>query len=260
MFEEQEEEMERHYSMVPLTLDAIEEVIEKGKHIPKGKVRNIRVRDSYLEEFVFLLLCLGDIYIPEKIELINCEEEYNKFEREKGKAIMKKYGITSAQQLYSIVIYLINDGVVENWKEYSKAESVEDAANIPEIIKNKGAKDKNVRERKFSFIKRFKDKVPEDILLGWSLKEAVILARYGRLLGYFSNSKESELLNIIITKLLKNCHSWKEYGFSYLVGELLTIYQYGKKRIMYGELYEPLNVIEDNLSNGDWRTNPWLRL
>lgn len=257
-FEKQEEEAEKFYSSVPLTLDVIEEIIERGKKLPSGKVEKIKVRENYEEEFAFLLLCLDGIFNLEKIEEINSESDYLNYEKEMGKYFLARYKIDSVLKLNRTILYLLNNGAVETWKEYIEAESLEKALGIPEIKKSKKEK-----ERKYEFVKRFKNKVSEDIMLGWSLKEALILARYGSFFGYFSEEQSDNYIKLIIIKLIKNYKNWKEYGISCLVGELLKKYQIENKKITYGDLYYEIEHLEELLSkeeDGDWLENPWLQL
>lgn len=260
ILEEQEAQAEKFYSSVPLTLDAIEEIMEKAEKLPSGKVKKIEIGDEYKKEFMFLLLCMDGIFDidRERGPEINLENDYMNYEKDMRKNFLAKYNIDSALELNKVILHFLNNGAVETWKKYIEAESLKKALEIPEIKMNKKAK-----ERKYEFIKKFKDKVPEDILLGWSLKEALILARCGDCFEYSSKEETDRTIKLIFTKLIKNYKTWKDYGISCLIGELLEKYQNGKKKIAYGELYYEISCLEELLSEedeGEWIENPWMQL
>lgn len=268
----QEEKRQNFFSSLKPTtffdLNVVEDVINKAKTLPTGKVKKIK-NDATMSRGIYptLFLMINDMSVYEAEAIKKGELDLNYIDRRDSlqlkeyykilaKTYLKRYKIGSMTKLRQVMVYMLEQGKRDEYIKYACAESVEDTLHIKERTTSIKA-----RRRKYNFIQKFKNQLDRDVLLLWDMKEILTMAEQGKVAEYADILFNGLYKYTAYSEILKNCKSWKDFAFSCIVGDLLELYQYeGEKEIptadIYRTYYTALSLLE---KNGDWDDYPWIK-
>ena len=186
-------------------------------------------------------------------------EEHNEFFHDRINYILTEFwGIENKDDVYNTIAWLLNEGHTDEYLGYANADTVDELINEDmdeeeiEIVKNG-----------FEFTKYFKDKLPENIMLGWDYGRAAAIVRWSYFMNYISEEEAWEILDKIAGVMIGTFNSWKEFGISYIVGGLFWTYRKDPSET-YSRYYETVEALEGLLTetgeeeDGEWLRNPWI--
>ncbi len=186
-------------------------------------------------------------------------EEHNEFFHDRINYILTEFwGIENKDDVYNTIAWLLNEGHTDEYLDYANADTIDELINEDmdeeeiEIVKNG-----------FEFTKYFKNKLPENIMLGWDYGRAAAIVRWSYFMNYINEEEAWEILDKIASVMIGTFNSWKEFGISYIVGGLFWTYRKDPSET-YSRYYETVEALEGLLTetgeeeDGEWLRNPWI--
>lgn len=226
--------------------------------LPEGDKIKVKNGDEYIEKFEIMLSGILSYINGHDNDTLDVEE-HNEFFHERINYILTEFwGIENKDDVYNTISWLLNEGHTDEYLGYANADTIDELINEDmdeeeiEIVKNG-----------FEFAKYFKDKLPENIMLGWDYGRAAAIVRWSYFMNYINEEEAWEILNKIASVMIGAFNSWKEFGISYIVGGLFWTYRKDPSET-YSRYYETVEALEglltetDDEEDGEWLRNPWI--
>ena len=226
--------------------------------LPEGNKIKVKNGDEYIEKFEIMLSGILSYINGHDNDTLDVEE-HNEFFHERINYILTEFwGIENKDDVYNTISWLLNEGHTDEYLGYANADTVDELIDEDmdeeeiEIIKNG-----------FEFVKYFKDKLPENIMLGWDYGRAAAIVRWSYFMNYISEEEAWEILDKIAGVMIGAFNSWKEFGISYIVGGLFWTYRKDPSET-YSRYYETVEALEGLLTetgeeeDREWLRNPWI--
>ena len=226
--------------------------------LPEGNKIKVKNGDEYIEKFEIMLSGILSYINGHDNDTLDVEE-HNEFFHDRINYILTEFwGIENKDDVYNTIAWLLNEGHTDEYLGYANADTVDELINEDmdeeeiEIVKNG-----------FEFTKYFKDKLPENIMLGWDYGRAAAIVRWSYFMNYISEEEAWEILDKIAGVMIGTFNSWKEFGISYIVGGLFWTYRKDPSET-YSRYYETVEALEGLLTetgeeeDGEWLRNPWI--
>lgn len=226
--------------------------------LPEGNKIKVKNGDEYIEKFEIMLSGILSYINGHDNDTLDVEE-HNEFFHDRINYILTEFwGIENKDDVYNTIAWLLNEGHTDEYLGYADAETINELINEDmdeeeiEIVKNG-----------FEFTKYFKDKLPENIMLGWDYGRAAAIVRWSYFMNYISEEEAWEILDKIVGVMIGAFNSWKEFGISYIVGGLFWTYRKDPSET-YSRYYETVEALEglltetDEEEDGEWLRNPWI--
>ena len=226
--------------------------------LPEGNKIKVKNGDEYIEKFEIMLSGILSYINGHDNDTLDVEE-HNEFFHDRINYILTEFwGIENKDDVYNTIAWLLNEGHTDEYLGYANADTVDELINEDmdeeeiEIVKNG-----------FEFTKYFKDKLPENIMLGWDYGRAAAIVRWSYFMNYISEEEAWEILDKIAGVMIGTFNSWKEFGISYIVGGLFWTYRKDPSET-YSRYYETVEALEglltetDEEEDGEWLRNPWI--
>ena len=226
--------------------------------LPEGNKIKVKNGDEYIEKFEIMLSGILSYINGHDDDTLDVEE-HNEFFHERINYILTEFwGIENKDDVYNTVSWLLNEGHTDEYLDYANADTIDELINEDmdeeeiEIVKNG-----------FEFTKYFKDKLPENIMLGWDYGRAAAIVRWSYFMNYINEEEAWEILDKIASVMIGTFNSWKEFGISYIVGGLFWTYRKDPSET-YSRYYETVEALEGLLTetgeeeDGEWLRNPWI--
>ena len=241
------------------SLDDLKNVIEEMyASLPEGYTTNVNSNDEYIKKFEILLSGFLTFMNGHESESLDVEE-HNEFFDEKINYILTQFwGIENRDDVFDTINYLLNEGHTAEYLGYAQADSVDEF-----IDSEMDEEDIEIVKNGFEFAQFFKDKLPENIMLGWDYGRAAAIIRWAYYMKYISEDEAWEILDDIAEIMTNNFNSWKEFGISYIVGGLFWTYRTNPEGTSE-RYYETLEALEGLMNktyeegSGLWAENPWI--
>lgn len=241
------------------SLDDLKNVIEEMyASLPEGYTTNVNSNDGYIKKFEILLSGFLTFMNGHESESLDVEE-HNEFFDEKINYILTQFwGIENRDDVFDTINYLLNEGHTAEYLGYAQADSVDEF-----IDSEMDEEDIEIVKNGFEFAQFFKDKLPENIILGWDYGRAAAIIRWAYYMKYISEDEAWEILDDIAEIMINNFNSWKEFGISYIVGGLFWTYRTNPEGTSE-RYYETLEALEGLMNktyeegSGLWAENPWI--
>lgn len=242
----------------PFSFDKLYELInEMYREIPSGNTITISSDDPYIRHFEVLLSGILTYINGHESDQLAVEEDDDFFKEKVNYILSDIWGINSKEDTLDTIAWLLNSGHSDEYLDYIDASSylecIDDDSDEEDIM---------IAKNGYEFAQYFKDKLPDNIILGWDYGRASMITRWSYYLGYLSEDEAWEILDTIASYMIETFHSWKEYGISYIIGGLFWTYRtnpdgvYERYQDTVGAL-EGLLTTEDE-DDGDWFYNPWI--
>ena len=226
--------------------------------LPEGNKIKVKNGDEYIEKFEIMLSGILSYINGHDNDTLDVEE-HNEFFHDRINYILTEFwGIENKDDVYNTIAWLLNEGHTDEYLGYADADTVDELINEDmdeeeiEIVKNG-----------FEFTKYFKDKLPENIMLGWDYGRAAAIVRWSYFMNYISEEEAWEILDKIAGVMIGTFNSWKEFGISYIVGGLFWTYRKDPSET-YSRYYETVEALEGLLTetgeeeDREWLRNPWI--
>ena len=226
--------------------------------LPEGNKIKVKNGDEYIEKFEIMLSGILSYINGHDNDTLDVEE-HNEFFHDRINYILTEFwGIENKDDVYNTIAWLLNEGHTDEYLGYANADTVDELINEDmdeeeiEIVKNG-----------FEFTKYFKDKLPENIMLGWDYGRAAAIVRWSYFMNYISEEEAWEILDKIAGVMIGTFNSWKEFGISYIVGGLFWTYRKDPSET-YSRYYETVEALEGLLTetgeeeDREWLRNPWI--
>ena len=226
--------------------------------LPEGNKIKVKNGDEYIEKFEIMLSGILSYINGHDNDTLDVEE-HNEFFHDRINYILTEFwGIENKDDVYNTIAWLLNEGHTDEYLGYADAETINELINEDmdeeeiEIVKNG-----------FEFTKYFKDKLPENIMLGWDYGRAAAIVRWSYFMNYISEEEAWEILDKIASVMIGAFNSWKEFGISYIVGGLFWTYRKDPSET-YNRYYETVEALEGLLTETgeeevrEWLRNPWI--
>ena len=226
--------------------------------LPEGNKIKVKNGDEYIEKFEIMLSGILSYINGHDNDTLDVEE-HNEFFHDRINYILTEFwGIENKDDVYNTIAWLLNEGHTDEYLGYADADTVDELINEDmdeeeiEIVKNG-----------FEFAKYFKDKLPENIMLGWDYGRAAAIVRWSYFMNYISEEEAWEILDKIAGVMIGTFNSWKEFGISYIVGGLFWTYRKDPSET-YSRYYETVEALEGLLTetgeeeDREWLRNPWI--
>ena len=226
--------------------------------LPEGNKIKVKNGDEYIEKFEIMLSGILSYINGHDNDTLDVEE-HNEFFHDRINYILTEFwGIENKDDVYNTIAWLLNEGHTDEYLDYANADTIDELINEDmdeeeiEIVKNG-----------FEFAKYFKDKFPENIMLGWDYGRAAAIVRWSYFMNYISEEEAWEILDKIAGVMIGAFNSWKEFGISYIVGGLFWTYRKDPSET-YSRYYETVEALEGLLTetgeeeDREWLRNPWI--
>lgn len=242
-----------------VSLDKVYELIQKMyEELPDGDIKVVKNDDSYIRHFEILLSGMLTYLNGHESNTLAVEEDDEFFKEKVDYILSEIWGITNKEETFETIGWLLNSGHTEEYLNYQNGKNYEEF-----ITENSDEEDVEIAKNGFEFAQFFKDKLPENIILGWDYGRASMICRWAYFLGYISEEETWEILDHIASVMISNFKSWKEYGISYIIGGLFWTYRKDPEGV-YDRYQETVGALEGLLNDededdGDWLFNPWIK-
>lgn len=241
-----------------VSLDKVYDLVkEMYDELPNGTTTIVNEDDDYIRHFEVLLSGILTYLNGHESNMLAVEEDDEFFKEKVNYILTEAWGINSKEDTIETLSWLLNNGHTEEYLAY------QDGNNYEEFIdENSDSDDINIAKNGFEFAQFFKDKLPENIILGWDYGRASMICRWAYFMGYLSEEETWNILDHIASVMIENFSSWKEYGISYIFGGLFWTYRTNPCGV-YERYQETVGALEGLLSSededdGDWLFNPWI--
>ena len=226
--------------------------------LPEGNKIKVKNGDEYIEKFEIMLSGILSYINGHDNDTLDVEE-HNEFFHERINYILTEFwGIENKDDVYNTVAWLLNEGHTDEYLGYANADTVDEL-----IDEDMDEEEIEIAKNGFEFTKYFKDKLPENIMLGWDYGRAAAIVRWSYFMNYINEEEAWEILDKIASVMISSFNSWKEFGISYIVGGLFWTYRKDPSET-YSRYYETVEALEGLLTetgeeeDGEWLRNPWI--
>ena len=226
--------------------------------LPEGNKIKVKNGDEYIEKFEIMLSGILSYINGHDNDTLDVEE-HNEFFHERINYILTEFwGIENKDDVYNTISWLLNEGHTDEYLGYANADTVDEL-----IDEDMDEEEIEIVKNGFEFAKYFKDKLPENIMLGWDYGRAAAIVRWSYFMNYISEEEAWEILDKIAGVMIGAFNSWKEFGISYIVGGLFWTYRKDPSET-YSRYYETVEALEGLLTetgeeeDREWLRNPWI--
>ena len=226
--------------------------------LPEGNKIKVKNGDKYIEKFEIMLSGILSYINGHDNDTLDVEE-HNEFFHERINYILTEFwGIENKDDVYNTISWLLNEGHTDEYLGYANADTVDEL-----IDEDMDEEEIEIVKNGFEFAKYFKDKLPENIMLGWDYGRAAAIVRWSYFMNYISEEEAWEILDKIAGIMIGAFNSWKEFGISYIVGGLFWTYRKDPSET-YSRYYETVEALEGLLTetgeeeDREWLRNPWI--
>lgn len=226
--------------------------------LPEGNKIKVKNGDEYIEKFEIMLSGILSYINGHDNDTLDVEE-HNEFFHERINYILTEFwGIENKDDIYNTISWLLNEGHTDEYLGYANADTVDEL-----IDEDMDEEEIEIVKNGFEFAKYFKDKLPENIMLGWDYGRAAAIVRWSYFMNYISEEEAWEILDKIAGVMIGAFNSWKEFGISYIVGGLFWTYRKDPSET-YSRYYETVEALEGLLTetgeeeDREWLRNPWI--
>ena len=226
--------------------------------LPEGNKIKVKNGDEYIEKFEIMLSGILSYINGHDNDTLDVEE-HNEFFHERINYILTEFwGIENKDDVYNTISWLLNEGHTDEYLGYANADTVDEL-----IDEDMDEEEIEIVKNGFEFAKYFKDKLPENIMLGWDYGRAAAIVRWSYFMNYISEEEAWEILDKIAGVMIGAFNSWKEFGISYIVGGLFWTYRKDPSET-YNRYYETVEALEGLLTetgeeeDREWLRNPWI--
>ncbi len=226
--------------------------------LPEGNKIKVKNGDEYIEKFEIMLSGILSYINGHDNDTLDVEE-HNEFFHERINYILTEFwGIENKDDVYNTISWLLNEGHTDEYLGYANADTVDEL-----IDEDMDEEEIEIVKNGFEFAKYFKDKLPENIILGWDYGRAAAIVRWSYFMNYISEEEAWEILDKIAGVMIGAFNSWKEFGISYIVGGLFWTYRKDPSET-YSRYYETVEALEGLLTetgeeeDREWLRNPWI--
>ena len=226
--------------------------------LPEGNKIKVKDGDEYIEKFEIMLSGILSYINGHDNDTLDVEE-HNEFFHERINYILTEFwGIENKDDVYNTISWLLNEGHTDEYLGYANADTVDEL-----IDEDMDEEEIEIVKNGFEFVKYFKDKLPENIMLGWDYGRAAAIVRWSYFMNYISEEEAWEILDKIAGVMIGAFNSWKEFGISYIVGGLFWTYRKDPSET-YNRYYETVEALEGLLTetgeeeDREWLRNPWI--
>ena len=226
--------------------------------LPEGNKIKVKDGDEYIEKFEIMLSGILSYINGHDNDTLDVEE-HNEFFHERINYILTEFwGIENKDDVYNTISWLLNEGHTDEYLGYANADTVDEL-----IDEDMDEEEIEIVKNGFEFAKYFKDKLPENIMLGWDYGRAAAIVRWSYFMNYISEEEAWEILDKIAGVMIGAFNSWKEFGISYIVGGLFWTYRKDPSET-YSRYYETVEALEGLLTetgeeeDREWLRNPWI--
>ena len=226
--------------------------------LPEGNKIKVKNGDEYIEKFEIMLSGILSYINGHDNDTLDVEE-HNEFFHDRINYILTEFwGIENKDDVYNTIAWLLNEGHTDEYLSYADAETINEL-----ISEDMDEEEIEIVKNGFEFAKYFKDKLPENIMLGWDYGRAAAIVRWSYFMNYISEEEAWEILDKIAGVMIGAFNSWKEFGISYIVGGLFWTYRKDPSET-YSRYYETVEALEGLLTetgeeeDREWLRNPWI--
>ena len=226
--------------------------------LPEGNKIKVKNGDEYIEKFEIMLSGILSYINGHDNDTLDVEE-HNEFFHDRINYILTEFwGIENKDDVYNTISWLLNEGHTDEYLGYANADTVDEL-----IDEDMDEEEIEIVKNGFEFAKYFKDKLPENIMLGWDYGRAAAIVRWSYFMNYISEEEAWEILDKIAGVMIGAFNSWKEFGISYIVGGLFWTYRKDPSET-YSRYYETVEALEGLLTetgeeeDREWLRNPWI--
>ena len=226
--------------------------------LPEGNKIKVKNGDEYIEKFEIMLSGILSYINGHDNDTLDVEEHSEFFHERINYILTEFWGIENKDDVYNTVAWLLNEGHTDEYLGYANADTVDEL-----IDEDMDEEEIEIAKNGFEFTKYFKDKLPENIILGWDYGRAAAIVRWSYFMNYISEEEAWEILDKIAGVMIGAFNSWKEFGISYIVGGLFWTYRKDPSET-YSRYYETVEALEGLLTetgeeeDREWLRNPWI--
>ena len=238
------------------SFEGLYERVKALYEIPMGKTISVSNDDEYIGKFEILLSGILSYLNGHDNDTLDVEVHDEFFHEKINYVLSEIWGINSKDDLLGTVSWLLNEGHTDEYLRYCNASTYEEI-----ITDDMDEDDIRIAKNGFEFAQFFKDKLPENIILGWDFGRAAMIVRWGYFMNYINEDEAWEILDDIAGVMINNFDSWRDYGISYIFGGLFWTYRddpdYTFTR--YDETVGALEALmAEGTDEGEWGNNPWI--
>lgn len=243
-----------------VSLEGVGSLIENMYNsLPDGNKIKVKNGDEYIEKFEILLSGILSYINGHENDTLDVEEHDDFFNEKINYILTEFWGIESKEDVYDTIGWLLNEGHTDEYLSYVNANTIDEL-----ITEDMDEEEVEIVKNGFEFAKYFKDKLPENIMLGWDYGRASAIVRWAYFMNYINEEEAWEILDKIAGVMIGTFNSWKEFGISYIVGGLFWTYRKDPSET-YNRYYETVEALEglltetDDEDDGEWLRNPWIK-
>ena len=244
----------------PLSFEDILVKFNELRQLPEPEPISVGNGNEYIAHFEILLSGILCYLNGHETDSLDVEERNNEFFEEKINGILREaWGIESREDFAETLEWLLEEG---HNAEYSAL----CGGNSFEEFLSDDMNEEDVEEIKngFEFAQFFKDKMPENIMIGWDIGRAAMVTRWAYYMDYITEDETWSILGDIAQTAIENFNFWREFGISYIFGGLFWTYK-GNPEGLTERFYETAQALEGLLSEDEfedqpeWRKYPWIK-
>ena len=239
-------------------LESINEKIQSLRVLEKEPGVTLSRSHETFRTFEILLTAYMSLKNAHEMDGLAMEEDPEFIDQIKD-MLESSWGITNPAELTEKLRELTTAGHQAKYSRYQAAANPQELMDDPE--------DEEELESVlpcWKLAQYFKDKLPENYILGWDYGRAATVVRWGYTVGYINEEDSWTWLDQIAEKMIDVFDSWTEFGLSYVFGSLFWIAAFDGEQGISERFEEGIELLTELLDEdedgqpGVWAQCAWI--